>query len=58
MTRATQFKTIGKKGGDKVAQMYDEEFFQQRSSKGGRACLLRYGSDFYRAIRMRRKSGK
>jgi uncharacterized protein len=55
MTRAEQFREIGKKGGQKVAEKYDEVFFQSRSSKGGQSCLRRYGRDFYRAIRMKRE---
>lgn len=56
MKRGAQFKEIGRMGGLKVASLYGEEFFQERSSKGGQACLRRYGREFYRAIRLKRES--
>lgn len=44
----------GKKGGEKVAQLYGAQFKEERARTAGQTCLMRYGREFYRSIRQMR----
>jgi hypothetical protein len=52
----SSFKAKGQKGGKKVSSMYGKAWKEERASKGGNACLMRYGRNFYQAIRAKRKT--
>jgi len=42
------------KGGKKTSRLHGKKFKEDRAQKGGQACLLRYGRDFFRSIRAMR----
>lgn len=42
------------KGRKKTSRLYGKRFKEDRAQKGGQACLLRYGRDFFRSIRAMR----
>ncbi len=48
-------REAGIKGGKKVAEMYGQAFCEERAQKGGQATLVRYGRQYFRAIRKLRK---
>lgn len=51
-----QNRKNGQKGGQRVAEIHGEKFLEDRARAGGQTCLMRYGRDFYRSIRMMRSA--
>jgi hypothetical protein len=39
------------KGGKRTAGLYERAFFEGRSQRDGQSCLVRYGREYYLAIR-------
>lgn len=49
--RLERLRAAAKKGGKRTAELYGKEFCEGRSQRGGQSCLVRYGREYYRAIR-------
>jgi len=49
-----QNRKNGQKGGQRVAEIHGAQFCEERARQGGNTCLMRYGKNFYRSIRMMR----
>jgi hypothetical protein len=54
MSRLEQIREAAKKGGRKTARLYGKKFKEARATAGGQACLLRYGREYYVALRAMR----
>jgi len=56
MTRLAQIREAARKGGRATARLHGKKFKTERASRGGTACLLRYGREYFRQLRLKRKA--
>lgn len=56
--RSSSNAKAGSLGGKKASKMYGQSFRENRASLGGRSTLTRYGRGYFRAIALKRWSGR